>query len=104
MADFKLKKENGEDDTGSIVGDHNSSNKLETLEEMDERFIREKDDLQIECDKLLKTAKKSTRKSIEAKIIQMQYDLKSKHMEEEDKLLALIDNEDTSTIETKLKK
>lgn len=59
---------------------------VETLAELERRHKAEIRKLEGETRALLKTAKKSNRAQIEAQIIQMQYDLKSRHNEEIDAL------------------
>ena len=56
----------------------------ETRSEMEARHENETKELELATSKLLKNAKKSTRAQVEAQIIQMQFDLRAKHREEED--------------------
>jgi hypothetical protein len=56
----------------------------ETLSQIESRHKAEVRKLEGEVRALLKTAKKSNRAEIEAKAIQMQYDLKGKHSTELD--------------------
>ena len=56
----------------------------ETYAEMERRHKAEIRKLEGEVRALLKTAKKGNKAQIEAQTIQMQYDLKAKHQQEED--------------------
>ena len=49
---------------------------------LEEKHRREEEDLKIEIKALLKSAKKGKKAEIEAQAIQMEYDLRAKHMQE----------------------
>ena len=57
---------------------------METLSQMETRHLQEIKDLEATAANLLKASKKSTRSQVEAQIIQMRYDLRAKHREEEE--------------------
>lgn len=63
----------------------------ESVEEMEKRHKSELRELEYTVRTMLKGAKKSQRAELEAKAIQMEYDLKAKHREEEDTLEELIE-------------
>ena len=56
----------------------------ETLSQMEARHLQETKVLEATAANLLKASKKSTRSQVEAQIIQMQYDLRAKHRDEEE--------------------
>jgi hypothetical protein len=70
--------------------ENSDQQRIENLEDMERRHKAEKRELDGKIRALMKTAKKSTRAAIEAHAIQMEYDLKARHSEEEDDLEAKI--------------
>lgn len=64
--------------------DSTINNRQFLKDNMEKRHKIELNNLDLECKALFKNAKKSNRNEIEARIIQMKFDLKAKHREEED--------------------
>jgi len=63
----------------------------ETMEEMERRHKKELRELEGKVRGMLKGAKKAQKAELEAKAIQLEYDMKAKHREEEEKLEELIE-------------